>query len=725
MSTTSEQSPWPRSTEIPIFLDAHDRSDIPHHLPLPVSSAGFRTISPPSKAGDIGSGVRTIKSYGLGIKDGPAPLPAITIQSPLYREKESSPNIAQRIEKKLWRYSASGNVIERWLLEIISWITSAICMGAIIGMLLFFKDKRPPRWLGFTLNAYIAILSKIASAALLVPISEALGQLKWSWFREGSKKMWDFEIFDNASRGPWGAFLLLVRTKGRALAAVGAAVTLLSLALDPFFQQVVDFPERWTFQGNSSIPRVVRFEPRPGTELRSGIRISQQDQDIQAVADKFFYANGTQPTPFGNGTRPDIPLSCPTSNCTWAPYETLGVCSACADVSQLLTYACLTTRIDWIVDEVSIGADYKYPNGTMCGYFLNATTDTPVLMSGHSVDSDGPFADAALLMRALPLISNPKREPLFGGSVKFRHVRNPIADVIIVGAANGTASVYGSLPPVAHECVLAWCVKTIKSSYFWAKYEEEVTDTVLNTTEGPFPWKAIRVSSLTGNGTLLSYTQNISVTAPSNDRLSSDYGLINTTALQTIRIFDDIFPSFTTVTNASAEPLLRYKTHQTTGVMSRSLAINPWMPPNDVTHHMDRLATALTNIIRSSTSSVPFDGEAYDKETYVDVRFWWLTLPLCLLFMTLIFLVSTIVKSSREREQVGVWKTSALATLMYGIPDDMQRKIESSTSTGTPRTKAKELKVKLLPKMGWRVSGNLLSPFTPIAPRNQAPPGWI
>lgn len=55
-------------------------------------------------------------------------------------------------------------------------------MGTIVGMLLFFKGRRPPpiSMLDLTLNAYIAVLSKVASAALLLPTSEGLGQLKWS-----------------------------------------------------------------------------------------------------------------------------------------------------------------------------------------------------------------------------------------------------------------------------------------------------------------------------------------------------------------------------------------------------------------------------------------------------------------------------------------------------------------------------------------------------------------
>ncbi|KAF2438951.1 hypothetical protein P171DRAFT_328896, partial [Karstenula rhodostoma CBS 690.94] len=98
-----------------------------------------------------------------------------------------------------------------WLIEIISWTFSALSMVGIIIVLYHYQHRPLPRWpLGLTLNAYISVLAKVSGAALLLPVSEALGQLKWIWFRVNgdkstqSKKMWDFELFDNASRGPWG-----------------------------------------------------------------------------------------------------------------------------------------------------------------------------------------------------------------------------------------------------------------------------------------------------------------------------------------------------------------------------------------------------------------------------------------------------------------------------------------------------------------------------------------
>jgi hypothetical protein len=107
------------------------------------------------------------------------------------------------------------------------------------------------------------VLAKVASAALILPISEAIGQLKWTWFNGSeSKEMIDFEIFDKASRGAWGSFLLLFRTKGRSLAALEAILTLLLLATDTFFQEVIEYPDRWALEHlKSFIPRIVRYEP--------------------------------------------------------------------------------------------------------------------------------------------------------------------------------------------------------------------------------------------------------------------------------------------------------------------------------------------------------------------------------------------------------------------------------------------------------------------------------
>jgi hypothetical protein len=87
-------------------------------------------------------------------------------------------------------------------------------MLIIAVVLIHFNKKRVPDWKGLTLNSFISVLSGFGRAALLVPAAEALGQLKWNWFSRKPRQMMDFELLDSASRGPWGSFVLLARTKG-------------------------------------------------------------------------------------------------------------------------------------------------------------------------------------------------------------------------------------------------------------------------------------------------------------------------------------------------------------------------------------------------------------------------------------------------------------------------------------------------------------------------------
>jgi hypothetical protein len=132
---------------------------------------------------------------------------------------ESRPQIEPKNVQPLLR--ASTTIYDRivsdwWWWELVSWSFSFACLTAIVGVLWFYDGKRQPEFLvvGITLNAYVAVLAAVSKAALILPVSEAIGQLKWFWFQEGAV-LWDFQLYDAASRGPWGSFMLLIRTKCR------------------------------------------------------------------------------------------------------------------------------------------------------------------------------------------------------------------------------------------------------------------------------------------------------------------------------------------------------------------------------------------------------------------------------------------------------------------------------------------------------------------------------
>jgi hypothetical protein len=432
-----------------------------------------------------------------------------------------------------------------------------------------------------------------------------------------------------------------------------------------------------------SIPKVIKYDPHSSILIYGGKRVAQTNAELSASTFSFFYGNGTQPVLLGNVTRPEVPLSCPTSNCTWAPYKTLGFCSACVDISENLTFECLTTRVDWTNNLTGPGTESTYPNDTVCGYFLNATTTAPVLMSGYIITANGSIGDT-LLMRALSLVNPLKREPFWGdGTLNFKHIRNRLTDVMIASAADGSASVYRNETPVAHECMIAACVKTLVSSFYRADYREDVVDSFFNTTMGPYPWHTKTVPPHNFNRT--EYTENITIVPPVEGHEEVEYGISNMTAITTLGLFEDVFPSFLTTGTPSAEPFYRFRVSLANPTY-RTLDFNPWAYPNNITRHFERMTIAMTNNIRSSSSSVAHVGMAYERESYVAVHWVWLSLPVCLIALSGIFLIATMITTAKELEQVGLWKLSATENLLYG-GDEMGRPSTASTIKSTSSLK--------------------------------------
>jgi hypothetical protein len=360
--------------------------------------------------------------------------------------------------------------------------------------------------------------------------------------------------------------------------------------------------------------------------------------------------------------------------------------------------------------------------GNACGYFLNATSDNPVFMSGFRVENGTDTSHGeTLLMRTLPLVTNPSRQPLYGGSINFKHIQYPLLDTLVVSSPDGTAaSVYEKKIPIAQDCMLSWCVKTLRSSYSNGGYEEQVIETFMNTTSAEeWPWWTEDHPEIQVTDT--EFRANISILPPSIKTNAIPFGVSNVTILDIVVILDEVFPSFLTVANSTAQPFIKIRTSAVDNVFFRSVRFSPWLAPNNVTYHMERMAQAMTNVIRSDAGSNELiTGAAYALETYVAVHWAWLTFPLIMLFLSIVFLVATMLKtSSHSHGDIGTWKTSAMPTLMYGLPPDIQRGIISTTSSGGATHKGShKVRIRLLPRQGWRVSGQ-------VQPVPSAPPGFI
>ena len=130
-----------------------------------------------------------------------------------------------------------------WIREYFVIFLSLGCMAAIAIILIAVHGKPLSRWRLFASpNALISIFAAISKSAMLLALAEAISQLKWIYFQSKAQRLQDFQTFDDASRGPWGALKLLATIGVRAwIASVGALIIILSLAMDPFVQQILKY----------------------------------------------------------------------------------------------------------------------------------------------------------------------------------------------------------------------------------------------------------------------------------------------------------------------------------------------------------------------------------------------------------------------------------------------------------------------------------------------------
>ncbi|KAF2027917.1 hypothetical protein EK21DRAFT_91139 [Setomelanomma holmii] len=295
-------------------------------------------------------------------------------------------------------------VTDWWWWELGSWLISFACVAAIVELLLYYDGKKQPNDVvrGINLNAFVSVFAAITKVAMILPVSEAIGQLKWMWFQK-ERRLFNFFTFDNASRGPWGSLLLLGTTRCKHLVPIGAGITVLALAFEPFFQQSVSFVTKDVVQGSGTVSVAASYRP-----------IS----DLQCpVASEFPW----------------------TGRCNWAPYSSLGVCHRCQDVSRLLRHMCQKKAL--ALGSGGIGA------ANPCDYALNTTFVTGMWSNSGSVYTIG--LTTMVVNRYVQTTSG----DVYLNSTVFRNTPNVLLDFYVGYTAGGDAQILRNATPVLHECV--------------------------------------------------------------------------------------------------------------------------------------------------------------------------------------------------------------------------------------------------------------------------------
>ncbi|KAI0595559.1 hypothetical protein F4775DRAFT_367426 [Biscogniauxia sp. FL1348] len=216
-----------------------------------------------------------------------------------------------------------------WGWEISTLTLSTLFFAAQIAILIYMHDKPYYNTWAFTLslNTILAILTAGYKASQLHAVSAAISQTKWIDFTAKPQRLWNFELYDESSRGPQGAAEFLLRVPW-GLATIGAIITLLGLAADAFTQQVFVLEARNVTTADNSVlfGYSLEYNTHPNQTALSNFQepeLSTRDPGLQGAIMKGIFNIQTAPEFRCGGA------------CSWnGTYHSLGFSSTCENVTQ-------------------------------------------------------------------------------------------------------------------------------------------------------------------------------------------------------------------------------------------------------------------------------------------------------------------------------------------------------------------------------------------------------
>lgn len=326
-------------------------------------------------------------------------------------------------------------------------------------------------------------------------------------------------------------------------------------------------------------------------------------------------------------------------------------------------------------------------------------------MTGYEVFPDNSVGEI-LATRFFSIMDFFTNEIFFGGSLSFPDVQLPVADFILASVPGGFEGARNNNTPTVHECEIHWVIKQLKATVDAGQLTEETLDTIQFETNLTTPWDPEDDANWIG-----SYNKVLKDPITGE---STTFGMDNTTSFKVWEVWQEIAPSAFTLPIYDTQPppgtaipqsgpVFKYWWLGRPPRVAQMYNLNsPWAPPNNLSQHMTNVVTVMNQVLRRNSLSVgerndAAVGKAYIYQVLVEIRWKWLSLPLILLMFSLMFLIATVVRSSRDQENIGIFKTSALAILFNGLGDDVQERVGYGgvNRMGYARERAKDMKVHL------------------------------
>lgn len=413
------------------------------------------------------------------------------------------------------------------------------------------------------------------------------------------------------------------------LASLGAFIVIVALGIGTFVQQALDYDTVYPVSGSALMP-IARFMNGVGSApIGHGGTTTGVDSVLTSAPYLAFYSPA--------GTNFTATAHCSTGNCTWSSYQTLGFCNTCKNLTSQLKREKLHIIPDNLKDEAYITNTYVLPNG------FGLTGIQPGQMD-NQVDF---FITNGILN--ISTINTPEN----WASVAFLNKGSVLTSVLAVAAAPGTipeqpdqtkteTKMTGSMyaAPVAFECMLQFCVRTMNATFVNGTLQETVLSTWTNETQGIVPETRHYVLRPPGS------SDEFTASSASRDAMIP--------WLDSLLVGSAYSSNLDSFSFASSSDLMR---------MVRT-AVNT--SETGFPDLMDNLAHSMSLSLRSAAyQPSPIHGDAFSPVSHAVVTWEWLILPAFELVASLVFLVLVMLRT--RKAGLIPWTNSILAAFYHGF----------------------------------------------------------
>ncbi|KAK4446721.1 hypothetical protein QBC34DRAFT_304568 [Podospora aff. communis PSN243] len=540
-----------------------------------------------------------------------------------------------------------------WWWEIGAAFVSAVCMGLILVILTLADGIALEAWkLPIQPNSLISVFTTIGKSALMVPLAGCLSQLAWQHFASEPRSLDHIRVFDDASRGPWGAMeLLAVIGKRGFLARLLAVATVLALGIEPFAQQILEFGNRdveYPVQAveiaaaNTYQSRAFRNDEHAGRDDPDKLsRVVIRDNDISNAI-------------LGVKTHPYFHCPPSANNCTYPAFTTLGVCGSVKDRAAGSQLRCEPG----ITNDVT--CTFTWANNANISLTFNKLVDPK--------NPNGERQHEVFRLRVEPTTPSKALNGL-----TMTAVRANTTEVL--------ESIKAGVPPKLELLTLSW---------YWC------TQT--------YPWTNASSAQLVPSPPT---TEALTATSPTN--FTDEWLTFTSSSAHEYRIHRETHSSvwdYIGIKKLTAHVFMNTKPNSPTSPAQDTSyflgteqgtchsMLEMFLYASNLHNVTQNIATFLSNYIRSRTATTPTDpynplaaaaaadnvlpgdnnnatiiaGSAWKDETYIAVRWIWISVPLGETILTILLLIATIV--SARMSGVPVLGSAPLGLLFHGLERD-------------------------------------------------------